>query len=101
MCTIGESSFRWPTQLLEGFGDIMILALLLFMEQKRRHQGVLYSVFLVLYGIMRFFIEFVRDTPKNMIGLSEGQWLALLGLSIGVVWWIVFHRKKTSDERRA
>lgn len=86
LCSLGTRSFRWPTQLMEGFGDMLILGLLLSVERCEVKRGLLYPVFLVAYGVMRFGIEFLRDTPKTMLGLSEGQLLALLGVLIGMIW---------------
>lgn len=97
ICTIGSRSFCWPTQLIEGLGDMLILALLLFIEQKKGRRGDLYPVFLVTYGVMRFAIEFLRDTPKTMLCFSEGQWLALLGVLIGAIWIIVSRKVRKND----
>ena len=83
MCTVGTYSFRWPTQLIEGFGDLAILMYLLAAEKKGHCKGRLYPMFLVLYGVLRFFVEFVRETPKELWALSEGQWLSLLCIIIG------------------
>ena len=94
MCTIGSFPFQWPAQLMEGFGDMLILVLLLRLEQKEEKRGWLYPVFLVAYGVMRFFIEFVRTSPKNMLGFSEGQWLALLGVMIGAACIMVLRKDK-------
>ena len=89
LCTFGTRSFRWPTQLIEGFGDMLILAVLLLLERRETKRGLLYPIFLLSYGSMRFVIEFLRDTPKNILGYSEGQWLALLAVAIAVTWIIV------------
>lgn len=98
-CSVGSSSFRWPTQLMEGFGDLLILALLLQLEQRKEWWGLLYPIFLTAYGAMRFVLEFLRDTPKNVLGFSEGQWLALLGFLIGTVWIMVSRKAETSKKR--
>jgi len=82
---IGNSSMHWPTQLMEGFGDMSILLLLLSLEQKNKAKGYGYPVFLVSYGILRFVIEILRDTPKNWYGLSHGQWFALAGIVLAVL----------------
>ena len=92
-CSVGSFSFRWPTQLIEGFADMMILGLLLSLEQKEENRGLLYPVFLVSYGVMRFLIEFLRDTSKAIAGLSEGQWLALAGSIIGIVCFLIIRKK--------
>lgn len=98
-CNIGTLSFYWPTQIIEGFGDILILAVLLSIEQKEEWNGCLYPVFLVSYGILRLLVEFVRDTPKNIMGFSEGQWLAFLGVLLGVGAIMCIRREKTNDCR--
>lgn len=94
MCEVGSFSFQWPAQLMEGFGDMMILAILLRLEQQEDKRGWLYPVFLMSYGTMRFFVEFVRTSPKNIMGLSEGQWLALLAVTIGLVAVMWFGKEK-------
>ena len=82
---IGNFRFIWPTQLIEGIGDMLILLLLLNFEHKSVLKGKLYPVFLIAYGIQRFFIEFLRDTPKNWFHLSHGQWFSVLGIILAVV----------------
>ena len=93
VCTLKSTTFIWPTQLIEGFGDMAILALLLYLERDKGHQGSGYPVWLTAYGVLRFFVEFLRDTPKLFFGMSEGQWLALLSLAIGSI--ILFIYRKT------
>ena len=90
--TLTPFGFHWPTQLLEGFGDMLILAYLLSCEQRGDKRGQLYPLFLLNYGTIRFAIEFLRDTQKNMFGLSEGQWLALIGMAIGAIFLITNNR---------
>ena len=73
--------FRWPTQAMESVGDFAILSWLLTVED-RGGRG-LYPRFLVSYGAMRFCIEFLRDTEKAYLRLSDGQWCALAAVLIG------------------
>lgn len=82
---IGNTTTLWPTQLMEGFGDMLILCLLLYSEKKDAMRGKSYPVFLISYGIMRFAIEFVRDTTKDWLGLSHGQWFSIVGIGIALV----------------
>ena len=70
---------------MEGFGDMLILFFLLCVEKKERFSGKSYPVFLISYGIMRFAIEFVRDTTKDWLGLSHGQWFSIVGIGIALV----------------
>lgn len=81
---LGNVRFHWPTQALESMGDFCILALLLRMEEQNAHPGKRYAVFLVGYGILRFFVEFLRNTPKEWLGLGHGHWFAILSVLIGM-----------------
>ena len=81
--TLGDLCFPWPAQAMESIGDFYILSLLLKMEEQDTHPERLYAVFLVGYGILRFFVEFFRDTPKEWLGFSHGQWFSVLGCLIG------------------
>lgn len=85
---IGNSSRTWPTQLMEGFGDMAIMALLLRLEQEGKMKGYAYPIFLITYGILRFVIEFVRVTPKDWHGFSHGQCFALAGIMLAVLFMI-------------
>lgn len=74
----------WPTQLMESIGDMVILFVLIYLEQKGR-RGILYPVFLISYGAMRFLLEFLRDTPKEICGFSNGQLFAVAALILGLL----------------
>lgn len=90
--------FCWPTQAMESVGDFLILGFLLRMEAKGIHPGRRYAVFLVGYGVLRFFVEFLRDTPKVMLGLGNGQWLAILGALIGGL--VLLQEKQTRKDKK-
>ena len=83
--TIGNTSFAWPTQFIEGAGDMGILLLLLGLEQRGMQKGKLYFFFLIPYGILRSLVEIVRDTPKDWCGFSHGQWFSILGIILAAV----------------
>lgn len=78
--------FRWPTQATESIGAFAILGLLLQKEEESESDGMLYPVFLICYGVMRFLVEFFRDTPKDWLYFSHGQWFALAAILIGILW---------------
>ena len=77
-------SFQWPTQAMESIGDTGILLWLLEAERENRNRGQLYPMFLLSYGVLRFLIEFFRDTPKNWLWLSHGQWFSILAMLIAL-----------------
>ena len=80
----------FPTQLIELVCDALILAWLLRTEARPGNRGRLYGRFLLSYGIARFFIEFLRSTPKDWNGLSHGQWFSLIAIIAGAVAELIF-----------
>lgn len=95
---LGSRHFRWPTQLFEAVFDFGILIWLLIIESRPgNRRGLLYPRFLISYGVVRFIIEFMRDTTKDWLGLSHGQWFSIVAVMAGIVW-IVISRKKIKEQ---
>lgn len=63
---------RHPSQLYEALFEGLFLYLILYNVAKRTNrQGVVSALFLIGYGIFRFFIEFTRQ-PDNIEFLQKG-----------------------------
>lgn len=70
---------RHPSQLYEAVLEgIVIFCVLFALSRKRppRPQGTFLGAFLVLYGIFRYLIEFVRE-PDVQLGYLWGGWLTM------------------------
>lgn len=70
---------RHPSQLYEAVLEgIVVFCVLFALSRKRppRPQGTFLGAFLVLYGIFRFLIEFVRE-PDVQLGYLWGGWLTM------------------------
>lgn len=91
---LGNICFSWPTQAMDSIGDFAIVLWLLQLEREDRAKGALYPGFMVAYSVMRFLLEFLRDTPKDWLHLSHGQWFALTAIAAGMLW--VFLQKRRS-----
>ena len=84
---------RHPSQLYEAFFEgLVIFFLLIFINMKNKNNkndGLITSLFLILYGIFRFLIEFLRE-PDSHLGLfynvlSMGQILSIPLIIFGLV----------------
>ena len=76
--------FRHPSQLYESAKNFLIFFTLLFLNKKKHKPGFLLAVFLIMYSVLRFFIEFVRE-PEIYIGfLTMGQVLNILMFIAGI-----------------
>lgn len=90
---------RHPSQLYESFLEGPVLfALLWWLRRRVRHSGEVLASFLVMYGVMRFSVEFFRE-PDPQIGflmhwLTMGQILCLLMIAAGIGLFIYLNRAK-------
>ncbi len=95
----GGGVFRHPSQLYEAVLEgLVIFCVLWALSRKRppRPQGTFMGVFLVLYGVFRFLIEFVR-VPDAQLGylfgpITMGQCLSLPLVVLGAVLLVAAHR---------
>ncbi len=96
---------RHPSQLYEAALEGAVIFIILFIMAKKglhhRYPGILSAMFLMLYGIFRFIIEYVR-APDEQLGLffnviSMGQILCLPMIALGLVIAIHSLRYKPHD----
>ena len=80
---------RHPSQLYEcGLEGLTLFVLLWAFTSRRRPPGAACGMFLVLYGVFRFCVEFTRE-PDDFLGLlalgfSMGQWLSIPMVLAGI-----------------
>jgi len=77
-----------PTQLYESFAMLIVFVFLLFLHRRRRFNGQVILTYALLYSVIRFLIEFVRDDPRGdvlglttLTGLSTSQ---LISIVVGI-----------------
>jgi phosphatidylglycerol:prolipoprotein diacylglycerol transferase len=93
-----NNSLRHPSQLYEAFFEGIFLFIILWsIRKKSPFNGFLLALYLTGYGLVRFFIEFVRQ-PDPQLGfivgsLSMGQVLCFTMILCGAV--IYFTRSAT------
>jgi phosphatidylglycerol:prolipoprotein diacylglycerol transferase len=93
-----------PTQLYESFAALLIFLLLVWLHKRKRFTGQVIATYAVLYGLLRFLVEFVRDDPRGDIGglttltgLSTSQLISLLVIIGGIVFLFVRSRRVNRD----
>ncbi len=74
----GESIARHPSQLYEAAleGPLLLLILWVIWKWRRPRDGRIAALFLVLYGVFRFVIEFTRQ-PDEQLGFIAFGWLTM------------------------
>ena len=87
-----------PTQLYESFAMLIVFFFLLWLHKRRRFTGQVILAYALLYSIIRFAIEFLRDDPRGdlfglttLTGLSTSQIISLIvgvaALALLIVRW--------------
>lgn len=90
---LGDFCVKWPTQAIDSIGDFSIMILLMKKEAHSPKSGKLYPMFMIFYSIMRFLLEFLRDTPKDWLHMSHGQWFALIAIFAGLTWIYIIRKR--------
>jgi phosphatidylglycerol---prolipoprotein diacylglyceryl transferase len=89
-----------PTQLYESFAMLLVFVFLFWLHKRKRFDGQVILVYALLYSIIRFAIEFVRDDPRGDIlglttltGLSTSQMISLIVGIVALILLITRNRK--------
>jgi phosphatidylglycerol:prolipoprotein diacylglycerol transferase len=82
-----------PTQLIEAAAEFFNFVLLMWLLKRKKFDGQVFASFMILYGIERYFIEFLRGDPGRgevFGGVMTGTQLISICLVIsgGLIWWL-------------
>ncbi len=86
---------RHPSQLYEALLEGLVLFIVLwFYKDRKKREGEMFALFLILYAVFRIFCEFFRE-PDVQLGylfgvLTMGQILSITMLIIGLVLKLVY-----------
>jgi len=80
-----------PTQLYESLAEAMIFVILFWRIRRPHAEGMIFGLYLILYSVSRFVIEFYRFHEQPLeLGLSLTQWMSIGLLLFGV--WVLLQR---------
>jgi phosphatidylglycerol:prolipoprotein diacylglycerol transferase len=97
-----------PTQLYESFAMLIVFLFLLWMHKRKRFNGQVILLYGLLYSIVRFAIELVRDDPRgdilgltSLTGLSTSQMISLVvGIAAAVLLVIRWRRANATADAK-
>jgi phosphatidylglycerol:prolipoprotein diacylglycerol transferase len=92
-----------PTQLYEAGAEFLILMVLLGTENRgRTFPGRTFWLYLLLYAISRFIIEFYRGDPRGAVGMfSTSQFISMILAPLAVVMLVYLSRRTDPEPKRA
>lgn len=82
----------FPTQIISSIGMFLIFIFLHFYSKKAKNVGNVGAMYMIMYSIGRFAIEFFRNDFRGEIGVfSTSQFISIFILILGIS---IFFRKK-------
>lgn len=95
-----NSQARHPSQLYQAVLEgVILMAIVWWFSQRQRPRYAVCALFLLVYGLGRFVVEFVREPDSHLgtlaLGLSMGQLLSLPMIVGGLLWLIYAYRRPT------
>ena len=92
-----------PTQLYEAGAELLILIVLLVTERKGRpFPGRTFWLYMLLYAISRFIIEFYRGDDRGTVGMfSTSQFISIVLAPLAIVMLVYLSRVVMPEPKRA
>ena len=92
----------YPTQPIMSLASLSIFAILMWRYSRKSRDGEIFVLYLALYAVARFFIEFLRgDEDRGFVFhhlLSTSQFIAILAFATAV-WMALILRRQPVRQR--
>jgi phosphatidylglycerol:prolipoprotein diacylglycerol transferase len=82
---VPDNTLCHPTPIYEFIVAVLIFYFLWKKRTAFKENGKLFFLYLILTGIARLLVEFIRLNPRILFGLSEAQTIALVIIVIGTI----------------
>jgi len=90
----GEAFMRIPVQIYSSVCLFFVALFLIFIRKKCSFKGCLFCMYLIMYSIFRFFIDFLRiDTPPVFLGLHLAQLISIGTLVFGIALLLILRKR--------
>lgn len=93
-----------PLFLYESIGNLLICLALLYLARRyadRLKPGDLMLIYLIMYPVLRFFLEFIRLDSSRLADVNANQTLMLIVAAAAAFWLSQRHRRRRRHELRA
>lgn len=101
--TTDSALYLHPTQLYESFAMLIVFGFLYYLHKHKKFDGQIIILYMVLYPLIRFTIEFFRADPRgdlfgitSLTGLSTSQFISLL-VAIGAAIFLFVRLRRASN----
>jgi len=103
----GTDLYLHPTQLYESIIMLLVFGVLVYLHKKKKFDGQVLIAYGIIYGIVRFTIEFWRDDPRGdlfglttLTGFSTSQIISLF-VAVGAIVFMIVRLKRAGKNEAA
>ena len=90
----------WPAEVWEGQIDVLVFVALLLYNCFPHKKGQVFCLYVMLYAVERFFLEFLRGDYVNLtLGLKSAQMTSVIAFAIALIAFILIQWKGSVDEK--
>ena len=104
---VPTDTYLHPTQLYESFAMLLVFFFLLWLHKRKRFSGQIILAYALLYSVIRFAVEFVRDDPRgdvfgltSLTGLSTSQLISLI-IGVSALIALIVRRRRAQQVEQA
>jgi len=90
----------FPAPLFESFASLIFFLILMRLRKHEFKTGVIFFIYLVLNGLARFSIEYIRLNPVTSIGLTQAQIIALCFIITGIAGLVIVNKGFMQPEQQ-
>lgn len=77
---------RQPTQIYSSIFDFLLAVFLLWYGKRKKKDGDVFALYVILYSAGRFLVEFLRGDPRGAVGvLSTSQFISIFTFIFGLI----------------
>lgn len=78
---------RFPVQIIECVCNLLLVRFLFYLSKKNLKKGTLLALYLIIYPVIRFTLEFFRGDEIRgfMLSLSTSQWISIALFIVGII----------------
>ncbi|TFH43837.1 MAG: prolipoprotein diacylglyceryl transferase [Chrysiogenales bacterium] len=83
----------FPTPLLESMFSFIVFIVIMKLRKREMPAGKLFFIYLLLNGIPRFMVEFIRLNPVVVFGLTQAQLIALFFIITALIGLVLVEKR--------
>lgn len=96
-----SNPIRFPSQIVEFITALILCIILILLIKKKGYTTLIFPIFMVFYGSLRFLLNLFREAPEFFFGLPIGNMWAIITIMIGVVWFVLKFKVNNKKNKKA